>query len=248
MPEPRRFRLIAHLPGRATPPVLDSDFVEKLVRDRTGVSLGAHDVGWTSHVTLSHGQSERVRQGRAFLAGDAAHLHSPVGGQGLNAGVQDAHDLIWKIAAEKWGGSKWLESYEVERRVLGARLVGAVTLATRVMTLRSFVPWALTARAARLALSTSRVQGQLTRRMGMLEQRLPPGPGVDRTAWAGRRLPNPLVGEKRMHDRIDPLRPCVLELPEGGVVVVRPDRVVVGRYSSVARIPERIRKLLPVSL
>ncbi len=248
MPEPRRFRLIAHLPDCAAPPVLDSDFVEKLVCDRTGVSLGTHDVNWTSHVTLSHGQSERVRQGRAFLAGDAAHLHSPVGGQGLNAGVQDAHDLIWKIAAEKWGGSKWLESYEAERRVLGARLVGAVTLATRVMTLRSFVPWALTARAARLALSTNRVQGQLTRRMGMLEQRLPPGPGVDRTAWAGRRLPNPFVGKKRMHDRIDPLRPCVLELPEGGVVVVRPDRVVVGRYSSVARIPKRIRNLLPASL
>lgn len=51
-----------------------------------------------------------------------------------------------------------------------------------------------------------------------------------------------------MHDRIDPLRPCVLELPEGGVVVVRPDRVVVGRYSSVTAIPRRIRDLLPDSV
>lgn len=248
MPETRRFRLIAHLPGRVEPPLLDADFVEQLVFDRTGVALGAHSVGWTSHVTLSHGQSEQIRRGRAFLAGDAAHLHSPVGGQGLNAGVQDAHDLIWKIAAAERGVPKWLESYEVERTVLAGRLVRAVTLATRVMTLRRFVPWAVTARAARLALSTSLVQRQFTRRMGMLEQQLPPGPGIDRTPWAGRRLPNPVIGDKRMHDRIDRLRPGVLELPEGGVVVVRPDRVVVGRYSSVAAIPKRIRDLLPDSL
>jgi len=244
MPEPRRFRLIAHLPGRTEPPLLDADFVERLVLDRTGISLGAHSVGWTSHVTLSHGQSDRVRLGRAFLAGDAAHLYSPVGGQGLNAGVQDAHDLIWKISAAKRGTGKWLETYEVERRILSGRLVRAVTLATRVMTLRALVPWALTARVARRALSMKRVQRQLTRRMGMLEQKLPPGPGIDRTPWAGRRLPNPVIDEQRLHERVDPLRPCVLDLPGGGVAVVRPDRVVVGRYPSSAKIPSRIRSLL----
>ena len=247
MPEPRRFRLIAHLPGCVEPPLLDAEFVEQLVSERTGFALGAHDVGWTSHVVLSHGRSEAVRRGHTFLAGDAAHLHSPIGGQGLNAGVQDAHDLIWKIAAAKQGMPTWLESYEVERAVLAGRLVRAVTLATRVMTLRRYIPWVVTARAARLALSTRAVQRQLTRRMGMLEQQLPPGPGVDDTPWAGRRLPNPLVDGQRMHDRVDPLHPCILALPEGGVVVVRPDRVVVGRYSSVAAIPPRIRALVPAA-
>ncbi|MDE0885386.1 MAG: FAD-dependent monooxygenase [Myxococcota bacterium] len=244
MPEPRRFRLIAHLPRLVDPPLIDASFVDQLVLDRTGVALGAHSVGWTSHVFLSHGQSQKMRRGRAFLAGDAAHLHSPVGGQGLNAGVQDAHDLIWKIAAAERGAPGWLESYEAERSVLAGRLVRAVTLATRVMTLQRLVPWALTARVARIALSTGPLQRQLTRRMGMLEQKLPPGPGVDKTPWAGRRLPNPFVGEQRMHDRIDPLRPSIVELPEGGVVVVRPDRVVVGRYPSATAIPPRIQSLL----
>jgi len=248
MPEPQRFRLIAHLPGCAEPPVLNANFVEQLVLDRTGIALGAHSVGWTSHVELSHGQSEAVRRGDAFLAGDAAHLHSPVGGQGLNAGVQDAHDLVWKLAAAKRGVTKWLDSYQVERSLLGGRLVRAVTLATRVMTLRRPIPWAVTARVARLALSRRVVRRQLTRRMGMLEQRLPPGPGIDRTPWAGRRLPNPWIDGQRMHDRVDRLRPGILELPEGGVAVVRPDRVVVGRYSSAAAIPQRIRELIPDSV
>lgn len=248
MPEPRRFRVIAHLPGCTEPPVLDADFVERLVLDRTGIALGARGVGWTSHVVLSHGQSEGVRRGDAFLAGDAAHLHSPVGGQGLNAGVQDAHDLIWKIAAAKRGVTKWLDSYEVERSVLAGRLVRSVTLATRVMTLRRSIPWAVTARVARLALSRQVVRRQLTRRMGMLEQRFPPGPGIDRTPWAGRRLPNPLIDGRRMHDLVDRLRPGILELEDGGVAVVRPDRVVVGRYSSVDAIPQRIRELIPDSV
>lgn len=82
----------------------------------------------------------------------------------------------------------------------------------------------------------------------MLEQRLPPGPGIDRTPWAGRRLPNPWIDGQRMHDRVDRLRPGILELPEGGVAVVRPDRVVVGRYSSAAAIPQRIRELIPDSV
>ena len=237
--------MIAHLPGCAEPPLLDAAFINQRVRDRTGIALGAHSVSWTSHVVLSHGQSDQMRRGRAFLAGDAAHLHSPVGGQGLNAGVQDAHDLIWKIAAAERGAPGWLESYEIERSLLAGRLVRAVTLATRVMTLRHFLPWAVTARVARLALATGILQRQLTRRMGMLEQQLPPGPGVDRTPWAGRRLPNPIVGGERMHHRVDPLRPCVLELPQGGIAVVRPDRVVVGRYTSISALPQRIQTLLP---
>ncbi|MDG2336171.1 MAG: FAD-dependent monooxygenase [Myxococcota bacterium] len=244
MPEPGRFRLIAHLPRLIEPPSIDASFVDQLVLDRTGVALGAHSVGWTSHVFLSHGQSQKMRSGRAFLAGDAAHLHSPVGGQGLNAGVLDAHGLIWKIAAAERGAPGWLESYEAERSLLAGRLVRAVTLATRVMTLQHLVPWALTAGVARVALSTGVLKRQLTRRMGMLEQELPPGPGVDKTPWAGRRLPNPFVDGERMHDGVDALRPSIVELPEGDVVVVRHDRVVVGRYPSATAIPPRIRSLL----
>ncbi len=60
---------------------------------------------------------DRYREGRVFLAGDAAHIHSPAGGQGMNTGIQDAQNLGWKLAAVVQGASaSLLESYEAERR------------------------------------------------------------------------------------------------------------------------------------
>jgi hypothetical protein len=71
--------------------------------------------------------ADRYRAGRVFLAGDAVHLVIPAGGLGMNTGVGDAFDLSWKLAAtlEGWGGPKLLESYEIERRQVGERNVGA---------------------------------------------------------------------------------------------------------------------------
>jgi hypothetical protein len=70
---------------------------------------------------------DRYRDGRVFLAGDAAHLVIPTGGLGMNTGVGDAVDLGWKLAAtlEGWGGPGLLASYEAERRQVGERVVGA---------------------------------------------------------------------------------------------------------------------------
>lgn len=69
----------------------------------------------------------KYQKGRVFLAGDSAHLFTPVGGFGLNTGVDDAHNLAWKLAAvhHGWGGSKLLESYDLERRPIGFRNTGA---------------------------------------------------------------------------------------------------------------------------
>jgi 2-polyprenyl-6-methoxyphenol hydroxylase-like FAD-dependent oxidoreductase len=71
--------------------------------------------------------ADHYRQGRVFLAGDAVHLVIPTGGLGMNSGVGDAVDLGWKLAAtlQGWGGPKLLESYEIERRQIGDRNVGA---------------------------------------------------------------------------------------------------------------------------
>ncbi|HKA32250.1 MAG TPA: FAD-dependent monooxygenase [Candidatus Binatia bacterium] len=76
---------------------------------------------WTGHCVVA----ERYRDGRVFLAGDAAHLLWPAGGFGMNTGVGDAVDLGWKLAAvlQGWGGPKLLESYEPERRPIGMRNV-----------------------------------------------------------------------------------------------------------------------------
>jgi hypothetical protein len=70
-------------------------------------------------------QAERYRVGRVLLAGDAAHIHPPTGGQGLNLGVQDAFNLGWKLAAEVngWAPEGLLDSYHAERHPVGARVL-----------------------------------------------------------------------------------------------------------------------------
>src|SRR5499427_4418264 len=71
--------------------------------------------------------AERYRDRRVFLAGDSAHLVIPTGGLGMNSGVGDAIDLSWKLAAtlRGWGGPRLLDSYEIERRYAGERVVAA---------------------------------------------------------------------------------------------------------------------------
>jgi hypothetical protein len=83
---------------------------------------------WRQNLLLA----DRYQSGRIFLAGDAAHLVIPTGGLGMNSGVGDAIDLGWKLAAtlRGWGGPKLLPSYEMERRQVGERNVGASRYAT----------------------------------------------------------------------------------------------------------------------
>jgi FAD binding domain len=83
---------------------------------------------WRQNLLLA----DRYRVGRVFLAGDAVHLLIPAGGLGMNTGVGDAFDLSWKLAAtlEGWGGPELLQSYEIERRQVGERNIGASRYAT----------------------------------------------------------------------------------------------------------------------
>jgi 2-polyprenyl-6-methoxyphenol hydroxylase-like FAD-dependent oxidoreductase len=93
-------------------------------------------VNWFSTYRVHHRVAGHFRKGRAFLVGDAAHIHSPVGGQGMNTGIGDAVNLAWKLAgAIRAGRTALLDSYEPERRAFAERLVAttdrAFTLATR---------------------------------------------------------------------------------------------------------------------
>ena len=75
---------------------------------------------------ISHGIVDRYGEGRVFVAGDAAHLHPPAGGQGMNTGIQDAWNLAWKLALAVRGiaAPGLLDSYETERRPEGEEIVG----------------------------------------------------------------------------------------------------------------------------
>jgi 2-polyprenyl-6-methoxyphenol hydroxylase-like FAD-dependent oxidoreductase len=86
------------------------------------------DVGWTSIYRANVRMVDRYRVGRVFLAGDAAHVHSPAGGQGLNTGIQDAYNLGWKLASVVLGGAgDLLDSYQDERLPVAAGVLGIST-------------------------------------------------------------------------------------------------------------------------
>lgn len=89
----------------------------------TGTVLS--DLRWSSRYNISHRHAERYQQGRVFLAGDAAHIHPPIGGLGMNTGLQDAHNLGWKLAGvcQGWLQDSVLETYHSERHPVGAKVV-----------------------------------------------------------------------------------------------------------------------------
>ncbi|WP_203964536.1 rifampin monooxygenase [Actinocatenispora thailandica] len=105
---------------RSVPPTLD-EFRERL-RAVAGTDFGVHSPRWLSRFGDATRQAERYRTGRVFLAGDAAHVHPPIGGQGLNLGIQDAVNLGWKLAAAVagWAPDGLLDSYHAERHPVGA--------------------------------------------------------------------------------------------------------------------------------
>jgi 3-(3-hydroxy-phenyl)propionate hydroxylase len=90
-----------------------------------GTDFGLHDVTWVSRFNDAARQAASYHQGRVLLAGDAAHMHPPMGGQGLNLGVQDAVNLGWKLAQVLHGSSpdSLLDTYHAERHAIAARVL-----------------------------------------------------------------------------------------------------------------------------
>ncbi|WP_148261113.1 rifampin monooxygenase [Conexibacter woesei] len=105
----------AGVSDRAEPPTLE-DFRRQL-RAIAGTDFGVHSPRWLSRFGDATRLAERYRVGRVLLAGDAAHIHPPIGGQGLNLGVQDAFNLGWKLAAKihGWAPETLLDTYQAER-------------------------------------------------------------------------------------------------------------------------------------
>ncbi|MEU5887185.1 rifampin monooxygenase [Streptomyces sp. NPDC047461] len=130
-----RYRVVVPAEGvaedRSVPPTLEE--FKRQLRAYSGTDFGVHSPRWLSRFGDATRLAERYRVGRVLLAGDAAHVHPPLGGQGLNLGIQDAFNLGWKLAAEVtgWAPEGLLDSYESERRPVAA----AVLDNTRVQSL-----------------------------------------------------------------------------------------------------------------
>jgi 2-polyprenyl-6-methoxyphenol hydroxylase-like FAD-dependent oxidoreductase len=132
--------------GNTDEPTL-RDLSERLI-DVYGTDYGVHSPTWISRFTDMSRQAATYRDRRVLLAGDAAHVHSPVGGQGLNTGVQDAVNLGWKLAqvVKKTSPESLLDTYHAERHPVGARVlrntmaqVALMRVDDRIEALRDYV-------------------------------------------------------------------------------------------------------------
>ncbi len=137
----QRLRLIAQVvdqPGQDDGPSGDPDLASlQAVVDRRANGMHLLDARWITYFEIHHAQVPSYRSGRAFLAGDAAHVHSPAGGQGMNTGMQDAFNLGWKLAhaVRGVGGAEaLLDSYDAERHPVAARVIHDSTALTDVGT------------------------------------------------------------------------------------------------------------------
>lgn len=132
LPGSPHYQFVASMPADQVPdPTLDA--VRRLCRERSGrTDIHLHDLRWISLYRVSARMVDRYRVGRVLLAGDAAHVHSSAGGQGLNTGVQDAYNLGWKLAAVTAGADPdLLETYAAERMPVAADVLGLSTLLHR---------------------------------------------------------------------------------------------------------------------
>jgi 2-polyprenyl-6-methoxyphenol hydroxylase-like FAD-dependent oxidoreductase len=123
---------------RASPEQLSWEDVSRRVMGWLPIEVGR--VNWFSTYRVHHRVAEQFRRGRAFLLGDAAHIHSPVGGQGMNTGIGDAVNLAWKLAAvlQERAPESILDSYEPERIAFARRLVRTTDRAFSLVTSSSW--------------------------------------------------------------------------------------------------------------
>ncbi|AND15236.1 FAD-dependent monooxygenase [Rathayibacter tritici] len=127
-------RFFTSAPRDTDPDRLDLAGVQRIIDDRGPGTLRLTSARWISAFTVHARQAARIRHGRAFLIGDAAHIHSPAGGQGLNTGIADAHNLAWKIARvhHHHAHERLLGTYELERHPIAEQIVHAADQQTRL--------------------------------------------------------------------------------------------------------------------
>ncbi|MBN8709240.1 MAG: FAD-dependent monooxygenase [Verrucomicrobia bacterium] len=113
--------------------------ISDIILARFGSRIPMYDPVWISPFAINTRLSPSMKKGRVFIAGDASHVHSPVGGQGMNTGIQDAVNLAWKLASvlQGFGGEGLLASYQIERHGNARKLLERVGPATRMADLHS---------------------------------------------------------------------------------------------------------------
>lgn len=244
------YRVMGWDPGRqvADDVPLDLEEVRKVVKAVHGTDFGLHDPRWMSRFHSDERQVPSYRVGDVFLAGDAAHVHSPAGGQGMNTGLQDAANLGWKLAGavQGWLPPRLLDSYQDERHPVGAMVVRSSGALIRLALGRSPL-W----RLARVALApvvqrAGTVRGRIVGQVSGLSIAYGPHRRVpDLALSGGSRLYEALRSGRflllgtTIHGyahRIDPVEPAA----PGPALLVRPDG-----YLAASGTPDDVRRAIP---
>ncbi|TAL61716.1 MAG: FAD-binding protein [Legionella sp.] len=150
----KRYRLVMSAPqGSSGDPSLSE--IEQIFQERSTDKAILSNPIWLSQFSIHHRQIEHYRYDRVFFAGDAAHIHSPMGGQGLNTGIQDIYNLAWKLALVEKRKAKpeLLDSYNAERFPVGQEVLKKTDLMTRMILLKN--PLLVDARNAFIKFITS---------------------------------------------------------------------------------------------
>jgi 2-polyprenyl-6-methoxyphenol hydroxylase-like FAD-dependent oxidoreductase len=207
-----------------------------------GTDHGVHDVTWLSRFTDMARQAASYRERRVLLAGDAAHVHSPAGGQGLNIGVQDAVNLGWKLAQVVNGTSpeSLLDSYQAERHPIGARVLRSIMAMTAIN--RGDERTKALRETMSELLSMDEPRKRYAAMMSGLDIRYDLGTGHP---LLGRRIPDLDLltesGPRRVFTLLHDARPVLINLAEPGVLDIAAwvDRVkrVDARYAGVWELP-----------
>ncbi|MBA4856270.1 FAD-dependent monooxygenase [Nocardia farcinica] len=191
------------------------------------VTLAGHDFGMRAPVWLSrYGNAthlaDHYRRGRVVLAGDAAHQHFPAGGVGMNVGIQDAHNLGWKLAATLTGRARpeLLDTYETERRPVGAELTD--TSRAQVALMSVFSPEGLRLRAllAEMLANNPQLNKDLAERVSGLAVRYRPAP--DAHPLTGTRAPDLRFGATGLFELLHGGEHVLLDLTGAGDPGSRP--------------------------
>lgn len=164
-----RHRIVATVDDAPQHPALDD--VQSILDERGPGRTIVRSLVWSSRFRVAHRLAASYRQGRVFLAGDAAHVHSPAGGQGMNTGLQDAVDLASRLAGTLEGSTsvESLDSYERARRPAARRVIALTDRMTRLATVRNPLLRRVRNAAIGTALHSPRVQAALARRIAQLD-------------------------------------------------------------------------------
>ncbi|MEN3321298.1 MAG: hypothetical protein V7643_4700 [Mycobacterium sp.] len=207
-----RFRFMATDPDGITgdndEPTLED--IQRLYDRTVHVPARLYNLNWSSRFRINSRHMTTLRAGRVFFGGDSAHVHSPAGGQGMNAGIQDMINLSWKLAMVINGGARdgLLDTYQSDRLPVIRQLVQMTERATRAFNSTNPLVHAAITRLAPILLARSRVQEKAAGRLGQLAASyrdcpIAKGGGRIGSLRAGDRVPDLHVGDGRLYDLLD---------------------------------------------